>query len=674
MTAIVTGAEAKSPFVPGQFVASYRIVRQLGQGGMGAVFEAVHRDIERRVAIKVLHPHLSRDEHFADRFLNEARAVNLVDHPGLVEVSDYARLPDGTTFIVMEYLKGETLNARLERESEQPLDALSLGRQIASTLHAAHVQGIIHRDLKPDNVMLVPDREATGGERVKVLDFGIAKGVVAIGGKSDEVRRTQTGLILGTPTYMAPEQGRGTGEITDRADVYSLGVMLYQMLAGRPPFVARGMGEVLAMHLLCEPPPLVRYRASLSPRIVSLVHTMLSKDPKERPDMAQVERGLSHREDGGDLERVSVAPGQPDASLSDLSDSFTIGVVGRPAVERRAAAGRKVPVRAAIAGGAMMALALGGWCLMHFVPAPAPEAKRAAPDPPSVGLHLLRDFHVASGAMRWLLKEPDAWEAAAADFARMAGRTAPVHFRSGRAFCAGKARLLRGDVAGALRALREAVALEETWPDAHVALAEALDRNGERTAAMTEIHRAEELEPTWWVPTATGAVIQAHEQRLDEAIQGLRRALTLAPEEPAVLDGLALVLHAARLDSEAETSAEKALVRDPDLVWSRVLLAERALERGDGESALREATRAASVSPSTAAVQLARADALALLHRDAEAVQGYLHLLDLVKRSGGLDLPRGRLSVVREALLQGRLPPPRSVYTSPSHRYHRLHE
>ena len=157
-------------------VGPYRIVRQLGAGGMGAVFEGLHEAIARRVAIKVLHADYNTDKEIVQRLFTEARATNLIEHPSLVQVSDFGQLADGRPYLVMELLKGESLGERLRRLPRPPLAwVLAVAWQIADALTAAHERGIIHRDLKPDNIMLVPDSVAQGGERIKVLDFGLAK-------------------------------------------------------------------------------------------------------------------------------------------------------------------------------------------------------------------------------------------------------------------------------------------------------------------------------------------------------------------------------------------------------------------------------------------------------------------------------------------------------------------
>jgi serine/threonine-protein kinase len=214
----------------GQHIGPYRVLREIGQGGMGAVFEAVHTQIERKVAIKVLRAEFAQNQQLVARFFNEARAVNIVNHPSVVQISEFGQLPNGLAYIVMEYLAGEPLGARMKRQGGRLSvpEALRLTRQIAAALAAAHAKGIVHRDLKPDNVMIVPDPEAPGGERAKVLDFGIAKVLASAQGHTgdamEQSSQTRTGMMVGTPLYMAPEQCRGSGTIDDRADVYSLGV------------------------------------------------------------------------------------------------------------------------------------------------------------------------------------------------------------------------------------------------------------------------------------------------------------------------------------------------------------------------------------------------------------------------------------------------------------------
>lgn len=258
---------------------------------MGAVYEAVHETIERRVAIKVLNPQLAQNPEVAVRFINEARAVNLVNHPGLVQVSDFGQMPDGTAYIVMELLEGETLSKRLARLGGRLglTEALRLIRQISSALQAAHMKGIVHRDLKPDNVMLVTESDPEHGtrERVKLLDFGIAK--LNSSSQGTNKSNTQTDAVLGSPEYMSPEQCKGGVNIDQKADMYSLGVILYRMVSGRLPFNAEGVGALMAMHIYEKPPDLRPLAPDVPPDLVALIEKMLSKNAEERPTAAQVQ-------------------------------------------------------------------------------------------------------------------------------------------------------------------------------------------------------------------------------------------------------------------------------------------------------------------------------------------------------------------------------------------------
>ena len=262
----------------GQRISNYSITSLIGEGGMGAVYLGEHEMIGRKVAIKLLKRQLADDEQLIARFFNEARALSAIHHPGMVEVMDVGRMPDGVPYLVMELLAGEALARRLERGRLPIEQALDVGGQLTSVLAAAHARGIIHRDLKPDNVFLCPD--AAGRERVKVLDFGIAKL------RSDVPQanvQTRTGAIMGTPAYMSPEQCRGVSrQIDHRTDIYSLGVILYQMVIGRLPFASEGIGELIVMHLR-DPPPLPSSILPGVPRdLEELLLRALAKDPEAR--------------------------------------------------------------------------------------------------------------------------------------------------------------------------------------------------------------------------------------------------------------------------------------------------------------------------------------------------------------------------------------------------------
>jgi len=264
----------------GATVGSYRVLRQIGEGGMGAVYLGEHTMLGRPAAIKILLPALSHDREMVGRFFNEARATTAIRHPGIVEIYDFGFLPDGAAYIAMEMLDGESLASRLRRVGRLPVAAaIDFGRQVAAALHAAHGRGITHRDLKPDNMFLIRDPEI--GERVKLLDFGIAKLVSEDGGN-----RTRTGVVMGTPVYMSPEQCRGTATLDHRADLYSLGCVLYELVTGRPPFVAESAGDIIAHHLYFQPEPVRKHDASVPEPLEQLIMALLAKEPAMRPASA----------------------------------------------------------------------------------------------------------------------------------------------------------------------------------------------------------------------------------------------------------------------------------------------------------------------------------------------------------------------------------------------------
>lgn len=296
-------------------IRSYQIVRKLGEGGMGAVYEGFNPQLGRRAAIKVLLSQFTNDKEQVARFFNEAKASNLVRHPSLVDVFECGYAENGMAFIIMEYLDGETLRARCKRQGTLGPASIPIIRQMATALAATHEKNIVHRDLKPDNVMLVADPEVPGGERVKILDFGIAKLLADVGGEDLKVR-TKTGAMMGTPTYMSPEQCRGNAAVRQPSDVYSLGAMLFELYAGRPPFVSDGFGELMAMHLFAPPPTLTSFVSGIPPELDALIARMLAKDPAQRPLMTQVAEQLLRIPSAGSLQGLQSTPVSTAASPS----------------------------------------------------------------------------------------------------------------------------------------------------------------------------------------------------------------------------------------------------------------------------------------------------------------------------------------------------------------------
>lgn len=279
---------AEEPDRLGVRIGPYLLVRRLGRGGMGLVYEAQHQQIGQRVAVKIMAVHLARRASFRERFLREAKAGSQVRRPGLVQIFDYGTLEDGTPYLLMEYLEGRQLRELLERLPNKRLplrQALRLIKQIADALSTAHEAGIVHRDLKPENVMLVPDPEAEQMERARVLDFGIAKFL-----RAPDMSTLPGRGPLGTPTYMSPEQCRDDAPLDGKSDVYALGVLLYEMLCGRTPFVQdpQAPDRLRFRHVFDHPLAARVHRPELPVPVNMLVMRMLEKDPQKRPSMAEV--------------------------------------------------------------------------------------------------------------------------------------------------------------------------------------------------------------------------------------------------------------------------------------------------------------------------------------------------------------------------------------------------
>jgi hypothetical protein len=341
------GVGESSGALIGHHFGNYVAISVLGEGGMGTVYLAVHPGIGRQVAIKVLRPELGKDQDLLTRFLNEARAANAIRHPNIIEILDSGVTGPGISYLVMELLEGESLVARLRRLGWlQPADAIEIARQIASALGAAHAKKIVHRDLKPDNLFLIPAPEPTNPtrERVKVLDFGIAK--LQAAPRADSVR-TRTGMLMGTPIYMSPEQCLGTREVDHRTDIYALGVILFEMLTGRPPFVSEGFGELVNLHINRAPPVPSTLRPGLPAVLDALVLKMLAKRPEDRiASMGELETQLislrgrvtTFRDAGGMAATSAAGAVMPaaDAAPSSTTLSITAGERAAPARVTRA--------------------------------------------------------------------------------------------------------------------------------------------------------------------------------------------------------------------------------------------------------------------------------------------------------------------------------------------------
>ncbi len=264
----------------GKSIGNYLIKSKLGEGGMGAVYLGEHPLIGKRVAVKVLLEELASKEDIVARFFNEAKAVNDIGHNNIVDIVDFGKMKgdrgEDIVYFVMEFLDGESLSSRLRRTGLSFPETMHVMAQACSALAASHAKGIVHRDLKPENLYLCP----RGGDKnfVKLLDFGIAK----LTGDTSQSHKTRTGLVIGTPAYMSPEQCEGKGLIDHRSDVYSLGVMMYELLTGRVPFPGEGFGEILVAHLTRQPEPPSTVNPDVTPELEAIVMHAIEKDRNRR--------------------------------------------------------------------------------------------------------------------------------------------------------------------------------------------------------------------------------------------------------------------------------------------------------------------------------------------------------------------------------------------------------
>lgn len=330
------GAGGKDPYIGTTFDHRYKIDKLLGEGGMGFVYLARHKVIDKKVAVKVLRAEMAKDREILERFLQEARAASSIGNPHIIDISDFGDLPDGSTYFVMEYLDGQSLVQFNDKNNRQPFDVIAkIAIQMANGLAAAHEAGIIHRDLKPENIFVVT--RGLDKHFVKILDFGIAK--VATSGEN---KLTRAGAVFGTPHYMSPEQAAGS-PLDHRTDIYSLGVMLYEMVSGLLPFTADNFMGILSQHMYQAPPPLGKL--NLEPccpaELEAIIFKCLSKAPDDRyPDMTALSADLQRFQDGHVPDAV--------AEMASRPEGLTVGVT--PDKPKKAPWLRLVAVGAVVMG------------------------------------------------------------------------------------------------------------------------------------------------------------------------------------------------------------------------------------------------------------------------------------------------------------------------------------
>ena len=392
---MTTGAEAvggrAAPYAPGDVIGDYRIDCLLGRGGMGFVYGAVNTIIGKRAALKVLGRHVAAPD-MIERFITEARAVNQIGHPNIVDIFGFGTTDAGDPYMVMEWLHGESLVERMTRP--MAIDEIcALLTTIIDALTAAHAKGIVHRDLKPDNVFL---HDAGRGATVKLLDFGIAK---LLGSDDARAERTRTGYLMGTPAYMSPEQARGK-DVDHRSDVYSLGVIAFELFTGAQPFEHETPMDLVVAHLHEVPRAPSAVSAVVPDGVDRLVLAMLDKSPAARPTLGQVRAALAAIADGRGA-TATMPPRTPPQSFAAAATSVlaaaapspprTTSTIGLASGQTLAPARRGWPWSAAvIAALAVVALAViavarrGGAARPAAAPAaiPAPAVDVAPSAPP----------------------------------------------------------------------------------------------------------------------------------------------------------------------------------------------------------------------------------------------------------------------------------------------------
>jgi eukaryotic-like serine/threonine-protein kinase len=725
---------AKLPAAGALLGDKYRVERVLGAGGMGAVLGVRHTRLDEPRALKLMLPEAPLTASSRERFFREARSAARLRSQHATRVHDVGELPDGSPYIEMELLEGEDLAALLERSGPLPIErVISWMLEACEALAEAHAAGIVHRDIKPANLFLA--RGVGDRSLIKVLDFGIAKLLNAGSGAL-----TATNAAVGSPLYMAPEQLRSAALADPRSDVWALGVTMFELLTGRPPFVADSITALTLVIASDQPPRPASLRPTLPRALEHVILRCLEKDPAARfasidalaaaLRAARDARAAGH-ELAADLAATAVpspacdeaalterapasssavaAPGAGPGTGSDAAragfDATEVGprlATGDPVARTLPDARGPVPAplpsptptppsadgpgrrpwgplaavaatgvgllaagitrrrerrrpRALVAAVLVSLVAAGTIAMRHRPPPAAPEASAATPAP-AVGLSAIETLRSPRGADGALVSSEPYWQAARSDFALAAARPgAPPRWAAAERLASGFAALARSDYPAADAALRAAAQQDPAWALPPFGLSLARSRQGDTAGAIDAAQQAERLDPAWHGGAWAAARALAHAGRGDDAIQEYRRAISKAPGNALLLGELALVYHAASLDSEAERHGRLALELDPDLAAVRVMLAERALERGDGKTALDEASRAAAISPGSAPARLAEAEALQLLGRDGDARHAFEKAVSLWHRESPGDTSE-RFASVERALADGHLP------------------
>jgi len=663
---------------PGARLAHFVIQRQLGAGGMGVVYEATDETLGRKVAVKVLPPELVGSAERRQRFLREARSAAAMSHPNIATVFEIDEA-DGQVFIVMELVGGESLRDLLSQGRLPITRALDIALGVTRAAEHAHAAGVVHRDLKPENVMVIP------GDQVKVLDFGVAKPdadpalsntLPASGGPI-----TEEGRVLGTPGYMAPEQARGE-RVDGRADVFSIGVVLYEMVTGVRPFQGGSSMDIIVATTRDEPAPVTSHNPG-APRVVErLLRRCLAKEPAERfasaGELAKAIEAAVQEASAHELATTQAMPA-PFASKPPPVQSTPAPAAPAPPATTAATAlpARTVesaPRRGSV--GKLVVIALV-FAATSFAVSKAVRGKRARANTrppaasaavvltePRLGLETLARYANETSSTSAL--SPGEWDTAALDFERAAKQAgAPPRWTAAQLLSLGMRDLAHGKLAGASEALRGSIAADPSFALPHVGLSSLLIREGKPDEAVREAQTAQTLAPDMVAGVAAAGRAYAAANRHTDAIEQLRRAVQRSPL-PGLRAQLALAYHQARMDEAAGREAELVLKEDADNALAHLLLAERALEANDAKGAFSHTERAVAVEPRNSAAWLAHGDALLLLGRGQEAKTALAEAVRLWSETKQAGAPAGRMQLVKQALDAGKLPASRGAGTGRS--------
>lgn len=592
----------------------YRIVSKLGGGGFGAVYRAEHKMMNRTVALKVLHHHLLDGEarnQFLVRFQREARTASKIEHPNAITIFDFG-IFEGMPYLVMQYVEGRTLKQVIGSHGALSIErVVSIIEQVSSAIQEAHDIGIVHRDLKPDNIILAAAKD--GSERAIVLDFGIAK-IVNDDKSADSMQLTQTGTITGTPQYLSPEQAK-QGEIDARSDIYSLGIITYEMLCGQVPFTADSVISVLMKHMSEVPPRFseIGKSSKVSPALEEVVFAALEKEPKNRPQSVRdFARRLS--------EAAGIAPGSTTSSASlvdtpEIPNKITERAAGGARPGHKSAAAVIVAAGAAVVG-AFFYLSNGEPSVperrattqiepQSFEAGPSPAAVpdwlQPVPDEPPAGAD-------ESQAPAWeaVMREAEAerdsknWKRAAGLFGQaidLGNESAEARFKRGDAL------LSAGDLLGAASSFRAAAEKDPKHEQALANLGYVYGELGDLQASLDAYQKALEISPEKAVLHNNVGFTHFRMNKLRDAKIAYGKCIKLDPSFTRCIYNLADVYKAEKEFDKVAALYGVALKREPDNAAARFSLGETLEILGKRNQAVEEYRRALKLDPGLTAAK-----------------------------------------------------------------------